>query len=386
MTLHVHRLPLALDPLIAEAKRRARQRRSLAVLSVGVSIGLAIGLWLGLPSSGGGKGGGLAGARSAGELTIPKGTDGIAVILYGRLFVTTKSGFDIKALPVSAASLSPESRYVAAGVGNSLVELAPSGRQVWSRSAGVPNCPKIDKACDIVESVAWSPDGSRIAYVVLTPTRNDVLHVISQNGTHDMVITRTVRSAQLSWRADSRALAYLGAGTRLGADTSPIIYDLAHESRHVIRWPLTRSPETQLAFAPHGTELAIGTENAALLVGHGRQVVWRGQTHGVNWIGSRLAVSGRVGIAVYRAHDVTKLYSVTPSGVTLRRTLRLPAAFSQFLATHGRTVALRAGRNVLAGPLGSLHRVLRFVYQPCPSSGFSSGCQLPMGEGDISIG
>ncbi len=384
MTLRVPHLPFALDPLIAEAKRRARQRRFLAAFAALILVGLSAGLALGLRSSGGGTNGGLAGTGSVGALTIPKGTDGIAVILYGRLFVTTKSGFHVRGLPVTAASLSPRARYVAAGVGNSVVELAPNGRRIWSRSAGVPNCPAIDKACDVVRSVAWSPDGSRIAYVVLTPTRNDVLHVIWRNGTHDTLIARNARSGQLSWRADSRAFAYLGAGTRLGADTSPIIYDLARKSRHVIRWPLARSPVTHFAFAPHGNELAIGAyETGALLVGGRDRVVWRGQTHEVGWLGGRLAVTARVGIAAYHSHDVTKLYSVTHSGATLRRTTRLPAPI---LAFHGGTVALWAGNSVLAGPIGSLHRVLRFTLKPCDNSGFTSSCQLPMGEQDISIG
>lgn len=45
MTLHVPRVPFSLDPLIAEAKRRARQRRVLAavaVLLVGSGAGAAI--------------------------------------------------------------------------------------------------------------------------------------------------------------------------------------------------------------------------------------------------------------------------------------------------------------------------------------------------------
>jgi len=33
MTMHAHRLPFSLDPLIAEAKRRARQRRSLLIVA-----------------------------------------------------------------------------------------------------------------------------------------------------------------------------------------------------------------------------------------------------------------------------------------------------------------------------------------------------------------
>jgi hypothetical protein len=42
MTLHVPRLPLSLDPLMAEAKRRARRRRFLAGLGTLIGLGLAL--------------------------------------------------------------------------------------------------------------------------------------------------------------------------------------------------------------------------------------------------------------------------------------------------------------------------------------------------------
>src|ERR1700749_253409 len=42
MTLHALRLPFALDPLIAEAKRRARQRRVLLAIAVAVVVAVAI--------------------------------------------------------------------------------------------------------------------------------------------------------------------------------------------------------------------------------------------------------------------------------------------------------------------------------------------------------
>ena len=373
MSEHVSGLPFALHPLIAEAKRRARQRRFLAALSAVILVGLAVGLTLGLPSSGGGTSGGLAGAEGVGTLSIPKGTDGIAAIVYGRLSVSTRTGFHLQGLAVSAASLSPGARYVVAGEGHSLVELAPSGRQVWSRRVGGPvtDC----GACSVAASIAWSPDGSRIAYVVRTPTRKQVLHVIWRNGTHDTVIDRNARPGQPLWRADSRALAYVGAGT------NPIIYDLSNRSRRVIRWPIARSPSTHLAFAPHGNELAIGTETAALLVGVRDRVVWRGQTWGVGWLGGRLAVSERLGHAAGRYR--VQLYTVTHSGASPSHAIRLPAPI---LAIHGRTVALRAGTGVLAGPISSLHRVLRFTLKACSSSNGAYVCEIPIGDQDISIG
>jgi hypothetical protein len=42
MTLHVPRLPLSLDPLIAEAKRRARQRRWLILFVLVVATATAV--------------------------------------------------------------------------------------------------------------------------------------------------------------------------------------------------------------------------------------------------------------------------------------------------------------------------------------------------------
>lgn len=64
MTLRAPRLPFSLDPLIAEAKRRARQRRVLIALGILVAAGLAAGLTFAFRSPGGGSpnGGGLTSA------------------------------------------------------------------------------------------------------------------------------------------------------------------------------------------------------------------------------------------------------------------------------------------------------------------------------------
>ena len=373
MTWQIPRLPLALDPLIAEAKRRARLRRSLVAVSALTLLGVTAALAFELPPTGNGPRAGLAGASRASALTIPKGTDGIAVVVYGRLSVTTMTGFHIHGLPVGAAALAPRARYIAAGIGNSLTEIAPSGRRVWTKPVGEPiaNC----GACNVVAAIAWSPDGSRIAYLARTGTNswNQVLHVIRRDGTHDTVIASNARNGQASWRADSRAFAYIGPGGR------PVIYDLAHRSRRVITWPIAgRSAATHLAFAPRGGDLAIGTETAALLVGSRDEVVWRGQTQDVNWLGGRLAVSERLAPS---GRSVTQLYTITRSGPTLSRTIRLPGPI---IAAYGRTVALPAARSVFAGPLGSLHKVLRFTMKPS-FRGCACG-EIPIGYRDISLG
>jgi hypothetical protein len=73
MTERVPRLSFALDPLIGEAKQRARRRRQIGLGALLVVL-LAAGITLGFRSSGGGSSGGLltAGATArAGELAVP---------------------------------------------------------------------------------------------------------------------------------------------------------------------------------------------------------------------------------------------------------------------------------------------------------------------------
>lgn len=151
-------------------------------------------------------------SRVSTTLMLPKGAAGIAVVHDGRLSVVTRSGFRLQGLPVSSATLSPHALYVAAGIGSSLVALKPDGEHAWSHAAGGK-----------VRAIAWAPDGIRIAYIV-----GRSLHVIWGNGTHDVVLDRSVRAVTPSWRADSLALAYVGAGGR------PILYDLAHRTHKVM--------------------------------------------------------------------------------------------------------------------------------------------------------
>ena len=174
------------------------------------------------------------------HLTLPRRADGIAVVVDGRLSVVTKGGFRLQGLPVSAAALSPHALYVAAGIGRSLVAMAPDGRRAFSHPAG-----------GRVVAIAWAPDGFRIAYVVDTG-RRFVLRAIYGNGTHDEVIDRSVRPVRPSWRADSLAFAYVGGGG------SAVVYDLGHSSRRVVVRPTSVGAVTQLSFAPTGSALVVG--------------------------------------------------------------------------------------------------------------------------------
>lgn len=84
MALHASRLPFHLDPLIAEAKRRARQRRVLVALGIVLPVAVVAGLTLGLRSPGGAGGGrGGAGLNSASS-SAATGTVQPGVVVVGQ--------------------------------------------------------------------------------------------------------------------------------------------------------------------------------------------------------------------------------------------------------------------------------------------------------------
>jgi hypothetical protein len=253
------------------------------------------------------------------QLELPKGANGIAAIVDGRLSVVTRGGFRLQGLSATAVALSPHALYIAAGIHNSLVAMAPDGRKAWSHPAGGK-----------VVAIAWRPDGLEIAYVVRSGHRL-ALHLIYGNGKRDMLIDRSVRAIRPSWRADSLALAYVGAGGKA------IVYDLGHRSRRVAT---VEPPVSGVAFAPKGPALAVATPGDVWLFhDRGASAVERGTTETFGWLNGRLAVTGPPGLtsAVIRTFSPTGAPrgSSDVQGVVLAVTPKL--------------VVVRSGRKILAG-------------------------------------
>ncbi len=208
--------------------------------------------------------------RPTPALALPQGANGAAAIVDGRLSVVARSGF-VSHVPATAAALSPHALYVAAGIGNSLVAMAPDGRRAWSHPAG-----------GRVVVIAWAPDGFRIAYVVHAGHRF-VLHVIYGNGIHDVTIDRSVRAVRPAWRADNLAFAYVGGGGRA------VVYDLGHRSRQVVA---VNPPVTAVSFAPSGDALALqGKTGVSLVAQSAFRHIAAADVEAFGWFNGRLAVA-----------------------------------------------------------------------------------------------
>lgn len=190
------RRAVALAP--AQARRRPwRRRLTLSLCAAAIAIGTGAAL----------AGTGVIDVRvgppertaapalgSSRPLALPPGADGVAVVAGGRLFLRTRSGVGIEGLGVSTAELSPNSLYVAVGIGDSLAALSPSGRRAWvARTAGP------------VVAASWAPFPVWIAYIVQVGGGHE-LRIIEGDGDHDRLVAESVEPVRPYWSADGTRL------------------------------------------------------------------------------------------------------------------------------------------------------------------------------------
>jgi hypothetical protein len=186
----------------------------------------------------------------------------------------------------------------------------------------------------------------QIAYIVHAG-RRFVLHTIYGNGIHDSTLDRSVRAVRPSWRTDSLAFAYVGAGGKA------IVYDLGHEKHHVVARSKAVGSVTQLAFAPKGGSLALAGSRGFATTGRcvhpaptQKSVAW------IGWVGSSLLVAGG------GRHTTFDWLACGSSGLT---TARLGGKVLAFDA-YGRRVAVAlAGNDVRLIVVGKSLRHMRTV-------------------------
>ena len=155
------------------------------------------------------------------ELKLPKGANGVAAIVNGRLSVVTRGG----TVHRYRQPLQRSRRVRSTSPWASATPSSP-----WPPTGGEPG--------RIPPAGAWSPSPGRptasASRTSSSAGHRFVLHVIYGNGIRDTTIDRSVRAVKPSWRADSLAFAYVGGGGRA------VLYDVGHESRTSRRDPCAR--------------------------------------------------------------------------------------------------------------------------------------------------
>jgi hypothetical protein len=260
---------------------RRRGPRALGVVAVAVAgAGIAALSLLGLRATGtinlevGARARAQQHPVGPSRLLVPRGAHGIAAVVDGRLWLSTRRGVRVEGLPVSAAGLSPHALYVGVGLGHSLVAMAPDRRLAWTHAT-----------TGAVTAVTWAPDGLRVAYIVRTGNRY-ALRMIEGDGDHDELLDASVRPVRPEWRADSLALAYVGAGGRA------IVLDVGRRSRRVLGGVGCGAVE-QVAFPDGEGQVAAAARNGVMIDGRCLGRTTGSTTDAVAWLGSdSLVVAG----------------------------------------------------------------------------------------------
>jgi hypothetical protein len=314
---------------LAALPRRRPARRAIGVAAVALAgAGIGALTLAGLRATGtihlqvGSRAGADQPAALVSRLLVPRGSDGIAAVVDGRLWLSTRRGVRIEGLPVSAAGLSPHALYVGVGLGRSLVAMAPTRRLAWAHATAGP-----------VVAVAWAPDGLRVAYVVHVGRRY-ALRLIEGDGDHDQLVDPSVRPVRPAWRADSLALAYVGAGGH------PVVLDLGHDSRDVLGKGCGSA--SQVAFSVGDSRVAAATD-AGIVVGprclHG--VAAAGP---LGWLGSADLVIAREG-----PRPMLARIAAGRAGARATRAGCLPGAadaIATWAAPDGLAVAIGSGNGI----------------------------------------
>jgi hypothetical protein len=312
----LHRALRVLQPVVAP--RRGFRTAVLAFAAVVVLLVIAAGSLAAVGALHVSLGKKAKSPPAASELRLPKGANGISAIVGEQLSVVIRRHFRLQA-SATAAALSPHALYVAAGIGNRLVAIAPNGRRAWSHPAG-----------GRVVAIAWAPDGYRIAYVVQLG-RRFTLRTIYGNGTHDARVDRSVRPVRPSWRADNLAFAYVSGGGRA------VVYDVGHESRQVVP---VRPPITGVAFAPSGDALALqGTGGVSLVEQAAIRRIAATKVEAFGWLDNRLAVAVPGSIRLFAPEGASRgsspthgiVRAITPTLVIVQRGQNLVAGHTTLL-------------------------------------------------------
>jgi dipeptidyl aminopeptidase/acylaminoacyl peptidase len=290
----------ALEALIKEARRRTRRRRMLYAVSLLAASAGAAGFF-GLDSGGG------AGARSqlasqpVGSAEILHAAAAASPVVNGPLTVVDPAGDISEVTP-----------------GNGLRELL--------------RCTAA-RGCNEVQSLAWSPSGRLLAFSAVTgpgaASTYDGLHVLDARTGRDWHILGSVgtSAADLAWSRDGSRLAYVVNSTRTVPGPREIDILRADGNGRVRRIDAGRGVPSSPTWSPDGQRIAFALHergvnavyavdlaggNVTLLAQHAAAPAWSPD-------GTTIAVRGCRGVRLVRVERPEGAWSCSPFGRLLVR-------------------------------------------------------------------
>ena len=169
-----------------------------------------------------------------------------------------------------------------------------------------------------------------------SPTSSDVgkryvLRLIEGDGDHDQLVDPAVRPVRPAWRADSLALAYVGAGGH------PVVLDLGHDSRQVLGKGCGSA--SQVAFSVAGSHLAAATDEGIVV---DRRCLRGGPAAAgpLGWLGSADLVVVRAGARPMLARIAAGRAAAASAAACLPGPVD---ALATWAAPNGLAVAIRSG-------------------------------------------
>jgi WD40-like Beta Propeller Repeat len=211
----------------------------------------------------------------------------------GGAWVVSADGSRRRLGDYAGASWSPHGRFVVAWRGGELRAVEPGGRVRWALSRRAT-----------ISEARWAPvDGFRIAYLA-----GGSLRVVAGDGTGDRRLG-AARTVALAWRPDAdHVLAYVDGAWRVRV----VAVD---SGRELWRTRPLREGVTELAWAPDGSRLLVGSAARWSVLGRDGRVLARRAVHGGVADDYAWAPGGRrLAIVRSRAWQVSDVVLVGPGG------------------------------------------------------------------------